>query len=144
VRYVVLWLVAAVVAVTVGVVAVTSVGASIRGRGPLGNEAIRTAELDETAPAAVDSDLPAVRTSVDDDFGSFVVECRGTLASAVDTDTAGGWRVVSVEPGPDDDVDAVFVRGEESIEVEVFCNRGRPTVAEIERKTLLPGLDDAS
>ena len=24
----------------------------------------------------------------------------------------------------------------ESIEIEVFCNRGRPTVAEVERKTL--------
>lgn len=141
IRYVALWLVAAGLAITVGVVAVTSVGASIRGRGPLGNEAIRTAELDDTSGAVrVDPDADVVRRSIDDDYGSFVVQCQGTLASGVDTEVRDGWQVVSVEPGPDDDVDAVFVRGQESIEVEVFCNRGEPTLAELERKTLEPDL----
>ena len=39
---------------------------------------------------------------------------------------------MSFERGPDDDVDAVFANAGRSIDLEVFCNRGRPTVAEIE------------
>ena len=128
------WVVAAALAVTVGLVAVSSLGASMRDRGPIGNEAIRTAELDDDG--VPDPDAPVVRRSVDDEFGSFLVQCQGTIASGVETRPAAGWSTVSYEPGPDDDVDAVFVRGAESIEVEVFCNRGRPTVAEVERKTL--------
>lgn len=46
------------------------------------------------------------------------------------------WRIVSYERGPDDDVDAVFGNRLESVDLEVFCNRGEPTVAEIERNTL--------
>ena len=49
---------------------------------------------------------------------------------------AAGWRIVSWEKGPDDDVDAVFSDGRNSVDLEVFCNRGRPTVAELERNTL--------
>ena len=44
--------------------------------------------------------------------------------------------MVSFEPGPDDDVDAVFAQARRSVEIEVFCNRGVPTVAEIERNEL--------
>ena len=47
-----------------------------------------------------------------------------------------GWRIVSWEKGPDDDVDAVFSDGRNSVDLEVFCNRGRPTLAELERNTL--------
>ena len=47
-----------------------------------------------------------------------------------------GWRMVSYEGGPDDDVDAVFSNGRRSVDLEVFCNRGEPTVAEIEDNTL--------
>lgn len=135
--YALAWLIAATLAVTLGLVAVTSVGASIRGRGPLGNEAIRTAELnDDGVP---DPDAPVERRDIEQEFGTFVVECQGTVASGIDIDTAADWRVISFESGPDDDVDAIFVSGERSIEVEVFCNRGVPTVAEVERKTLAEG-----
>lgn len=140
--YVVAWLVAAGLAVTVGLVAVTSVGASIRGRGPLGNEAIRNAELagdDGTGVATPDPGVQVVRREIDEEYGTFVVECRGTTATGVETRTSDGWQVVSFDSGPDDDVDAVFVSGQRSIEVEVFCNRGTPTVSEIERKTLPQG-----
>jgi hypothetical protein len=132
--YALAWLVAAGLAITVGLLAVTTVGASIRGRGPLGNEAIRTAELNDDG--RIDPDAPVRRASIDEDYGSFVVQCQGTIASGIDTATIDGWRVVSFETGPDDDVDAIFVNGKRSIEVEVFCNRGEPTVAELERKTL--------
>ena len=133
------WSVAAVLAVTVGLVAVTSVGASIRGRGPLGdNEAIRQAELNrDTAVTPQPGDVPR-QQEITDEFGGFLVECRGVAAYGVEVrpDTAAGWRIVQFERGPDDDVDAVFANRGRSIDVEVFCNQGVPTVAEIERHEL--------
>lgn len=136
--YTLAWLIAAGLAVTVGVLAVTSAGAGVRGRGPLGsNEMIRNAELTEgsATPAASAS---SITKEITDEFGTFVVECRGATAIALEArpDQTAGWRTVSFEPGPDDDVDAVFANGDRSIEVEVFCNRGVPTLAELEHKTL--------
>jgi hypothetical protein len=129
------WLVAAALSVTVGVVAVTSLGASIRDRGPIGdNELIRQAELAEGSSPVPDPDAETVRRTVEDEFGSFVVECRGVYAYGIEArpDEAAGWRTVSYERGPDDDVDAVFANSGRSVDLEVFCNRGTPTVAEIE------------
>ena len=80
----------------------------------------------------------AVRRDITEEFGVLVVECRGVYAYGIEAqpDTAAGWDVVSFERGPDDDVDAVFVRASSSIDIEVFCNRGEPTVAELERHEL--------
>ena len=33
-------------------------------------------------------------------------------------------------------MDAVFANRGRSIEIEVYCNQGRPTVSDLERKTL--------
>jgi hypothetical protein len=132
------WLLAAAASVTVGVVVVTQLGESNRDRGPIGdNELIRQAELTEGA-ASPDPGAVVVRRSIEEEFGSFVVECRGVHAYGVEAlpDRAAGWRVVSFERGPDDDVDAVFAQARRSIDIEVFCNRGEPTVAEIERNEL--------
>jgi hypothetical protein len=74
--------------------------------------------------------------TVDGEFGTFRVGCRGVVAYGLDYAPARGWRVVSFEKGPDDDVDAVFSSRGRSVDVEVFCNQGEPTVAEIERNTL--------
>ena len=137
--YVLGWCLAALLAVVVGLVAVTSVGASIRGRGPLGdNEAIRQAELNQEAAPSPDPEAEPRREEITEEFGGFLVECRGVAAYGVEArpDTAAGWRVVSFERGPDDDVDAVFANRGRSIDVEVFCNGGVPTVAEIERHEL--------
>ncbi|GAA1996738.1 hypothetical protein [Nocardioides kribbensis] len=135
VGYALAWGLAAALAVTIGVLAVTSLGDSIRGRGPLGsNELIRNAEQDDDAP--YDPQGESIRTVVRDEFGGFVVECQGFTAIGVEPRPARGWTTVSYETGPDDDVDAIFTSGARSIEVEVFCNAGVPTVAEIERKTL--------
>lgn len=133
------WFVAAVLAVVIGLVAVSSVGASIRGRGLLGdNEAIRQAELNRDTAVSPQPEDEVTRQEITDEFGGFVVECRGVAAYGLEAkpDTAAGWRVVSFERGPDDDVDAVFANRGRSIDVEVFCNRGVPTVAEIERHEL--------
>ena len=132
------WLLAAAASVAVGVVVVDQLGASNRDRGPIGdNELIRQAELTE-GTATPDPEAEVVRRSIDEEFGSFVVECRGAYAYGVEVlpDQAAGWRVVSFERGPDDDVDAVFAQQRRSIDIEVFCNRGVPTLAEIERNEL--------
>lgn len=138
------WLVAATLAIVVGLVAVSSVGAGLRGRGPLGdNEAIRQARLAEIRDDTIDPGeaaqlAPGERRVLSDEFGDFVVECQGPYAVGVDArpDSAAGWSTVSIDRGPDDDVDAVFQNGLRSIEIEVFCNQGIPTVAEIERDEL--------
>ena len=131
------WAAATAVAVLVGVFAVSTVGATIRDRGPVGDEVLRNGAAIE--PTAVPSPSgPAVRDEVTGEWGEFVVECRDTWAYGVAArpEEAAGWRVVSWEKGPDDDVDAVFSDGRNSVDLEVFCNRGRPTVAELERNTL--------
>ena len=135
------WLLAAALAVAVGVLAVSTLGESIRDRGPIGdNELIRQADLDDgasTSPTPAPG-TEAVRADITEEFGVLVVECRGVLAYGIDAqpDEAAGWRVVSFERGPDDDIDAVFARAGSSIDIEVFCNRGEPTVAELERHEL--------
>ena len=131
------WVVATVLAVTIGVVAVSTAGASLRGRGPVGeNVGLREASADSTP--GPDPTATKIRERIAGDWGAFVVECQGTYAYGIRTEPAEekGWRIVSYEEGPDDDVDAVFSNGRNSVDLEVFCNAGRPTVAEIERNTL--------
>ena len=130
------WVVVTVLAVGVGLAAVSTVGAQVRGRGPLGNEVIRTSQLEGSAvPDPGDAE---VTRTIDGEWGGFVVRCQGPVAfgDEVRPATADGWRVVSFERGPDDDVDAVFSNGRRSFDLEVFCNRGAPTVSEIEENTL--------
>ena len=130
------WVLAAVLAVTVGLVAVTTVGASMRGRGPLGNEVVR--EDVQVQSAEVDEGLPLVEHTFSEEFGELDVACQGLHALGLDArpDKAAGWRVVSYESGPDDDIDAVFANKNRSIEIEVYCNGGEPTIADLERNTL--------
>lgn len=135
-----LWAATTAVAVMVGVFAVSTVGATIRDRGPVGDEVARD---DSLSPAsAPDTDAPAVGDEIAGEWGAFDVECRDTWAYGVGVrpDKEAGWRIVSWEKGPDDDVDAVFSDGRNSVDLEVFCNQGRPTLAELERNTL--GEDD--
>ena len=136
--YLLAWVLAAAAAVTVGVVAVTSVGASIRDRGPLGN-VVPAVDQSEGA-SSPNPDAAVVRRNITDEFGAFEVECRGAVAYGLAVQPAPGWRVVSYEQGPDDDVDAVFSSGRRSIEIEVYCNQGKPVVGDHEVKTL-PGDD---
>lgn len=131
------WLVAVVVATSLGLLAVSVVGDAVRGRGPLGEE-VTTGDgtLVPPTPVAVPtSDL--VRRTLTEDYGSFEVACEGPYARGLGAEPgAGGWRVVRFEPGPDDDVEAVFASAEELVEIEVFCNRGRPTLAEADRSRI--------
>ena len=133
-----LWGVAVVVAVTIGVAAVTGLGDQVRNRGPLGdNELVREAGQ-RTGPATPDPGDPEFEETFSDDFGKFVVACRGKYAIGVETlpNTAAGWRTVSYEPGPDDDIDAVFSNGRRTQELEIYCNQGRPVLAEIENNAI--------
>jgi hypothetical protein len=129
------WLLAAVLTVSIGVVAVSTVGAAIRNRGPIGEEVVRSARNAE-APVTPDPKASAVRHTFRGEYGAFVVECRGLVAEGIAARPASGWRTVSHDPGPDDDVDVTFAAGRRSAELEVFCNRGRPTLAELERHLL--------
>jgi hypothetical protein len=124
------------VAVLVGVLAVSVVGATIRDRGPVGEDVMTDTSAPQSSVPSPEG--PEVRDEVSGEWGAFEVACRDTWAYGVAArpDTAAGWRVVSWEKGPDDDVDAVFSDGRNSVDLEVFCNRGRPTLAELERNTL--------
>lgn len=133
-----LWVVAAVVTVTVGVAAVTGLGDQIRDRGPLGdNEMVREAGQ-RTGPATPNPSDPEVEETFTGDFGEITVACQGMYAIGVEArpDEAAGWRTVSYEPGPDDDIDAVFSNGRRTQELEIYCNQGRPVLAEIENNTI--------
>ncbi|WP_139306596.1 hypothetical protein [Nocardioides exalbidus] len=131
-----LWVATTAVAVVVGVLAISTVGATIRDRGPVGDEVARDTTAGSTSVPSPEG--PAVADAITGEWGAFEVECRDTWAYGVGVrpDRANGWRVVSWEKGPDDDVDAVFSDGRNSVDLEVFCNQGRPTLAELERNTL--------
>lgn len=133
-----LWVVAAVAAVAVGVAAVNGLGDQIRDRGPLGDNQLVREAGERTSSATPDPDDTVVEETFTADFGEFVVACQGMYAFAVEArpDEAAGWRTVSYEPGPDDDIDAVFSNGSRTQEVEVYCNLGRPVLSEIEDNTL--------
>ena len=143
------WLAAVVAAVAVGVLTVTLLASSMKDRGPIG-EAVATetsgapaqpatpAETAEPAEPAVSAGAggTGVRDTFRGEFGEYDVACEGVRASTVAVRPAAGWREVSHEAGPDDDVDAVFTDGVREVEVTVFCNRGKPTLDEIEFDTL--------
>lgn len=141
--YAVIWTVAVVGAVAVGLAAINIVGDSVRGRGPLGSEfdAADAGERWAQRPRP-DPEAEVRSRDITGDFGTFVVACQGAYAIGVDARATGtgSWDVVRFEPGPDDDVDAVFSDRTHLVSIEVYCNGGRPTVAEIERSQL--GGDD--
>lgn len=111
------WVIAAVLAVTVVVAAVTGLGSD---------------------PRHLENNEPPVEKTFSADFGQFVAVCRGRLAIGVEArpDEAAGWLTVSYEPGPDDDIDAVFSNGRRSQELEIHCVLGRPVLSEIENDTI--------
>lgn len=138
VGFAVAWVVAAVMAVAVGVAAVSGLGDQIRDRGPLGNQDLIPSSTLNTRAPTVNPDEPRVEETFSSDFGEFVVACQGKYAIGVEArpDRTAGWRTISYEPGPDDDIDAVFSNGRRSQELEVYCNLGRPVLDEIENNTI--------
>lgn len=131
--YAMAWLAAVGVATAVGIASVEAVGDAARGRGPLGPvvEPRQDVDAKQVRNARLHS-FPKVTDPVRGEYGAFVVSCRGPYAIGDSVEAARGWRAISFEPGPDDDVDALFTNGDGSLEVEVFCNRGRPTLADVE------------
>jgi hypothetical protein len=131
---VVSWLASLVVATALGLTAVTVVGDLASGRGPLG-QAVTSPRSTTDAGGSAAPGARAVRRVFTRDFGTFTASCTGPVARAVSATARPGtpWRVVRFEPGPDDDIAVVFRGPDELVEVEVFCNRGRPTVSELDR-----------
>lgn len=136
--YALAWLLATAVAVSVGLFAVRTIGDAAAGRGPLGNEIGPPDSRGEGVRGrpGYDPSAPLVTRELRGEYGSFTVSCRGAYAIGSDAAAASGWDVIRYEPGPDDDVDAVFSSATRSVEVDVFCNQGEPTVSEIERSEL--------
>jgi hypothetical protein len=128
------YLAALVVFTGIGLFAVGTVGDAARGNGPLGAAVIRVdAPLLPTVPATPPPGVTEVREDLVHDFGTFTVACHGAYAVGVSASPAPGWQAVRFEPGPDDDVEVVFASDTELVELEAFCNRGRPEVAELDR-----------
>jgi hypothetical protein len=134
--YAAAWLLAGALAITVGVMAVQGAGAGVRDRGWLGSAGAGPGDVALTPTP--DPTAERVERAIEGEYGGFVVACRGSVAYGAEArpDAAAGWRIVSFERGPDDDVDAVFASGPRSVEIEVFCNRGRPTVSDLEEHVL--------
>ena len=141
------WLVAAALAVSVGLAAVNTVDEAARGRGPLGQE-VQPLRADALQPLdgtpSPDPDRRRVQEALTEEFGTFVVACQGPLAVGVSVraNRQEGWQVLSFEPGPDEDVDALFTDGSRTAEIEVYCLQGRPTIDDIERSELTGPDDD--
>ncbi len=128
--YAALWLLVAAVCVAIGVLAVNVVGAGLRDRGPIGSESLVPREDPTSLP--VDPDDPTHAKTIRGEFGEFDVRCQGVVIRGEKPRPAKGWRTVTYEDRPDDDVDAVFESRTQVIEIEVYCNGGRPTIAEQE------------
>lgn len=135
--YLGIWLGAVAVATGIALAAIGAVGDAARGRGPIGAEVTPLQDSDPD-PEEIPSDLPGRTRDIKGEYGTFRVSCEGPYAAGirVEANKAAGWSVLSYEKGPDDDVDAVFSDGRHSVDLEVFCNRGRPTLGELERNTL--------
>jgi hypothetical protein len=135
------WLVAVVLATWFGLIAVNAVGSAARDRGPLG-EAVSLAGSESdpasSGPVGIHIDDPVVRRTLSGEYGTFDVGCQGPYATGENAVAAtdDGWRLVRFEPGPDDDVEAIFTNDVEFVELEVFCDGGVPTVAELDRSVI--------
>ena len=136
--YLGIWLGAVAVATGIALAAIGAVGDAARGRGPIGAEVTPLQDSDPD-PVEIPSDLPGRTRDIKGEYGTFRVSCEGPYAAGirVEANKAAGWSVLSYEKGPDDDVDAVFTQPGRSVEVEVYCNQGVPTVGDVERATFI-------
>ena len=137
--YAAVWLVAAALSVTVGILAVNTAGASLRDRGPIGSDDLVGRE--DPSELTADPEDPVHADTIAGEYGEFDVECQGVVVRGSEPRPAAGWRTVTYERGPDDDVDAVFESQDQVLEIEVYCNGGRPAVAE-EEAGIRPGRRD--
>jgi hypothetical protein len=116
------WVLAVIVASAIGFFAVGLVGDVLRDRGPLG---VAPGQLPgpHTVPQP---DHPPMRDRFTYPAGALTVQCTGASAVLLDSAAAPGWEVTEAEPGPDEDVDVTFRRGDEVLSIEVYCNEGQP------------------
>lgn len=118
------WVVATVLATTVGFTATHTVGDVIRGAGPVGPEYRPASDL-TPAQSAGPSD-PRSKT-FRYPAGQLTVQCERRVATLVDREPAPGWSVTDFESGPDEDIDVTFSRDRAASRIEVYCNEGEPT-----------------
>ncbi|MGQ0629683.1 MAG: hypothetical protein ACT4P1_01475 [Sporichthyaceae bacterium] len=136
---VVAWLAAVTIATGLGLVAVTMVGDTASGRGPLG-AAVTVVDRPglQSGKPSPRPDAPAVSQLLQFEFGSVAVRCQDAFATVIDANPAKGWGVGDIEEGFDDDVTVVFAQAAQIVEIEFVCDRGEPREAEREVKELTP------
>ncbi len=118
------WLLAVVMATGVAFAATGLVGDVLRGQGPLGAD-VELGPGPASGPTSSNAGPPVTRT-FRTRAGVLVATCRGATATLDKVRGRGGWRLDSVEDGPDEDVDASLQRGRREFVVEIYCNEGAP------------------
>jgi hypothetical protein len=126
------WLVAAAVAIAVGVVAVRAIGSGIAGdtTRPLSDQQVRralaTATPVPTSSAAGTGGGPV--TALSTAGGDLTVRCAGDQATLLSWTPAQGYRADDVERGPsDDDAGLKFESDRREIKVKLTCAHGVAT-----------------
>ena len=123
--YVVTWLLGVAVATGVGFWAINLIGDVLHGSGPIGAElqvqpaSPTPTELTPTGPVRQETFV----------YGpvEMTVSCRGRVARVDSVEPRDPWRITEVERGPDEDVDATLRHQRDTFQIEVYCNRGRPS-----------------
>ena len=137
----VLWVVAAVAATAVGLVAVSAIGTDIFGAG---QDPLSQSEVDEllanrptsstsssTAPsttATTPSTPPPPKEETTQTAGGTVISiCEGTLVRVLSASPALGYRVDADDDDVDDHPSVKFKAGEQEVEVRLRCVGGTPS-----------------
>lgn len=138
---VVLWVVAAVAATAVGLVAVSAIGTDIFGAG---QDPLSQSEVDEllanrpssTAPSTGPSTAPPTTSSTppppekkvtETEGGTVISRCEGALVRVLSRIPAQGYRVDSDDDELEDHPSVKFKSGEQEIEVRLRCVDGAPS-----------------
>jgi hypothetical protein len=128
------WLVAATVATLTGLAAVRVIGEGITGTAAATLSQREVEEQLASAPPAVSrSPQPSASqgsgTVLASAAGTIVASCEDGLVTLLSWAPAQGYRVVEADPGPDDEVEVEFARGNDVVEVRVVCTAGEPTIS---------------
>ena len=133
----VLWVVAAVAATAVGLVAVSAIGTDIFGAG---QDPLSQSEVDELLANRPTSSTPPSTTSTTPSTppppkeettrtagGTVISICEGTLVRVLSASPALGYRVDADDDDVDDHPSVKFKSGEQEIEVRLRCVDGTPS-----------------
>jgi hypothetical protein len=131
-----LWVVAAVAATAVGLVAVSAIGTDIFGAG---QDPLSQSEVDDLLASRPSSPPPATTSSTSQpppppeekttqtEGGTVIARCDGALVRIMSASPAQGFRVDPDDDEVDDHPSVKFQSGEREIEVRLRCVDGAPS-----------------